>query len=226
MFSPGNLLNNLVYNDRGMAFNAKPCTFLGKPRRSRRLCLCVFALLFRVSAAPAHPLEFHLDPLDDAAIERVLMSFELLSGALEAAGLQGSARISEDALGITAIVWSTEQAIASMDNRRPAESPFLLNALTTAGYEDSPYIVAEWKMEAERVWESYEVLTANYRIESIGREMRTLAEAPGELTEQQRINREAALARQLSMAQTTARDVLQVAPYRQRLDALARRLGN
>lgn len=174
----------------------------------------------------AHPLEYHLDPLDDQSIERVLASFDLLAAGLEAAGLQSSAQLSDNAMGITAIVWSTEDAIAGMDDSRAVDSPSLLSALTSAGYEDSPYVVAEWKMEAERVWEAYEVLTANFQIEIIGREMDLLEQEAEDLTPQQRAEKEAALIRQLSMLQTTAGDISRVAPYRQRLNELARRLGN
>lgn len=80
----------------------------------------ILALALQAPSSAAHPLEYHLEPLDDQAIERVITSFELLSVELEAGGSPGGARISENAMGITAIVWSTEDAIAGMDGRRSA----------------------------------------------------------------------------------------------------------
>lgn len=189
-------------------------------------CLASFALTLQVPSAAAHPLEYHLSPLGDQEIERVLTSFELLSTGLEAAGLQDSARLSDNAMGITAIVWSTGEAVAAMDDSRAVDSPALLSALRSAGYEESPYIVAEWQMEAERVWEAYEVLTANFQLEAIGRDLAALENEAEGLTPRQRAEKDAALMRQLSMLQTTAGDISRVAPYRQRLEALALRLGN
>jgi len=196
-------------------------------RASRLLLACTAALGLAVQAslAVAHPLEFHLDPLDDEAIERVLTSFELLAARLEAAGLQGSARLPENAMGITAIVWSTEDAIAAMDHTRPADSPTLRNALTAAGYEDSPYVVAEWKMEAERVLESYEVLSGDLQFESIYRTLSELESSRGRLTDDEAEQKEAELIRQVSMLRTTAGDIAQVAPYRDRLDTLTGELN-
>jgi len=205
---------------------AKLHPFINRIAGACLACMIVLTQVFQASTLMAHPLEYHLDPLDEQSIERVLTSFDLLAAELEAAGLQDSAQLSGNALGITAIVWSTENAIADMDDQRPVDSPALLNALTSAGYEDSPYMVAEWQMEAERIWEAYEVLTANFQVETIGREMKVLEQEADELTPRQRAEREAALIRKLSMLQTTAGDISQVAPYRQRLDELARRLGN
>lgn len=214
-------------------YNEWVMTRLAKPRFRNTWPVAVFCTwliaLGAVSYAPvamSHPLEYHLDPLDDEAIERVLTSFELLSAGLEKAGLQGNARLSENALGITAIVWSTEAAVMGMDESRSVDSPSLLRALKAAGYEESPYVVAEWKLEAERVWEAYEVLSANLQITAIGRDMEALEQQADDLTPQQRTQQQAALMRQLSMLQTTAGDISRVAPFRQRMDSLARRLGN
>ncbi|MGA9574939.1 MAG: hypothetical protein WBS20_13445 [Lysobacterales bacterium] len=188
------------------------------------VCLVVVVAQLSPVVARAHPLEYHLEPLDAETIERVLTSFELLTQELQAAGLLASAKLPKDAMGVTALLWSLEDAVAAMDESPAVESPSLLNALTAAGYESSPYVVAEWKMEAERVLESYEVLSGNIQSESIFRQLTELEETRGELTEEEIEQRESTLTRQMSMLQTTAADVAQVAPYRQRLDMLTGRL--
>jgi sirohydrochlorin ferrochelatase len=184
----------------------------------------IHVLLIPVPAG-AHPLEYHLDPLDSRMVERVLASFELLTADLEAAGRLGSARLPENAMGVTALLWSLEGAVAAMDETPAVDSPALLSALAAAGYEPSPYIVAEWKMEAERVLESYEVLSDNLQFESLYRGLSELESSRDRLSGDEAEQREAELIRQMSMLRTTAGDIAQVAPYRARLDALTGKLN-
>jgi hypothetical protein len=188
-------------------------------------CLLAIAVLLAPVGAAAHPLEYHLEPLDARTVERVLTSFELLTADLEAADRLASARLPDDAMGVTALLWSLEDAVAAMDETSPIDSPALLAALTAAGYENSPYIVAEWKMEAERVLESYEVLSGNLQFESIYRNLSELENSRDDLTDDEAEQKEAGLIRQMSMLRTTAGDIAQVAPYRDRLDALTGKLN-
>jgi hypothetical protein len=182
------------------------------------------ALMF-VSTAQAHPLEYHLEPLDSAAVERVVSSLELLTAELDTTALLDSARLPGDALGVTALLWSLEEAVTAMDTSSPPQTPTLLRSLAEAGYISSPYVVAEWEFEAERVLEAYEVLSGNFSLEVVSEAMARLEENPDQLTETQVADAEMALIRQASMLQTTAADIAQVAPFRQRLDSLTSRLS-
>lgn len=161
-----------------------------------------------------------MEPLDAATVERVLASFDSLASELRGAGLLDAASLPDDALGITAILWSIQSAVATMDGTWPTESPTLLRALTAAGYENSPYVVAEWKIEAERVLEAYEVLSTDITNEALAAELAELERNRDQMTEAALHEQESALIRKASMLQTTARDIEQVAPYRQRLDRL------
>jgi len=187
--------------------------------------LLAISLFLAPVSAPAHPLEYHLDPLDSTMVERVLTSFELLMADLQAAGLLASARLPDNAMGVTALLWSLEGAVAAMDKAPAVESSALLAALAAAGYESSPYIVAEWKMEAERVLESYEVLSGGLEFESIYRNLSELEDSRDRLSDEEAEEKEAQLIRQMSMLRTTAGDIAQVAPYRERLDALTGKLN-
>ena len=188
-------------------------------------CVLVISALLSTGNASAHPLQYHLEPLDARTVERVLSSFELLTAELEGASRLASARLPDNAMGVTALLWSLRGAVADLDQAPPIDSPALQQALEAAGYERSPYMVAEWQMEAERVLESYEVLRRDLRLETVYAALSELDESAGQLDAEQAELREFELLRQLSMLQTTARDVAQVAPYRDRLDALAGKLN-
>jgi len=198
--------------------------FLPRGKAAPACILWLSVWMIPLSAA-AHPLEYHLEPLDATVVERVLTSFELLTADLEAAGLLASARLPGDAMGVTALLWSLEDAIAAMDETPAVDSPALLNALAAAGYTPSPYIVAEWKMEAERILESYEVLSGDLQYGTVYRNLSELQNSRDRLTDYESEQKEAELLRQMSMLQTTARDIAQVAPYRDRLDALVGKLN-
>ncbi len=182
--------------------------------------LVAFATVLPCAIAHAHPLEYHMEPLDANAVERVVTSLELLLGELKRAGEQDTANLPEGALGITAILWSVEIAVAAMDETWPTKSPALLRSLQSAGYEDSPYVVAEWKIKAERVLEAYEVLNGNFQWEDIQAGLAELDKDANQLTDEERLNRERLLIRKASMLRTTAGDISQVAPFKQRLDQL------
>lgn len=161
-----------------------------------------------------------MEPLDAATVERVLTSFELLASQLRGAGLLDAAKLPDNALGITALLWSIEGAVATMDGTWPTESPALLKALSAAGYDDSPYTVAAWKIEAERVLEAYEVLSANITGGALAAELAELERNRGQMAEAAIHEKESALIRKASMLRTTARDIEQIEPFRQRLDQL------
>jgi hypothetical protein len=189
-------------------------------------CLIASATVFPFTIVLAHPLEFHMEPLDASAVERVLTSLELLMGELKNAGGAEAADLPDGALGITAILWSIEDAVAAMDETWASKSPTLLRSLRAAGYQESPYVVAVWKIEAERVLEAYEVLSGNFQGEEIRSGLAQLEKDADQLTEEERVRRERVLIRKVSMLQTTAGDISQVAPFRQRLDRLTDQLGN
>lgn len=188
--------------------------------KTQSLILAVVAALFPRAMIHAHPMEYHMIPLDAQTVERVLTSFDRLIDKLENADAVDSARLPDDAFGITAILWSFEDAVAAIDKTRAVESPTLLQALQAAGYEDAPYIVAEWKIEAERVLEAYEVLRENYQLKDIVAELTELEKDPKLLTDEKVMTRANMLTRKESMLQTTAKDLPMIKQYMQRIDAL------
>jgi hypothetical protein len=208
-----------------MTFMLRPGTANGLPTAAVRVVLIAGLALTCLSRVHAHPLEYHLEPLEAAAVERVLTTLEQLTAELDAAGRLDAARLPGNALGITAVLWSLQDAVASLDKTSPAGSPTLLQSLTAAGYEASPYVVAEWKFEAERVLQAYEVLSDGLGVEDISRALTDRPDKVGELSPEEAAEREMVLIRQLSLLHTTAGDIAQVANYRQRLDALTRRLS-
>lgn len=208
----------------GMRGSRATLRTLRPTRRAMLFGLLILGALLTQSPARAHPLEFHLEPLTAATVERVLTSFELLTTELAGAGALTNARLPENALGITALLWSLEDAVAALDETWPENSEVLLRSLAAAGYERSPWTVAEWKVEAERVLESYEVLRGELQLASIHRELAELEQQADRLTADEVAERESALIRQLSMLQTTAGDIAAVAPYRSRLDKWVGRL--
>ncbi|MFZ0469431.1 MAG: hypothetical protein WAL92_10970 [Thiogranum sp.] len=198
-------------------YNAPIMTAIAK---TRSLILAAVAALFPCAMIHAHPMEYHMIPLDAQTVERVLTSFDRLIDKLENADAVDSARLPDDAFGITVILWSIEDAVAAIDKTRAVESPTLLQALQAAGYEDSPYIVAEWKIEAERVLEAYEVLRENYQLKDIVAELTELENNPKLLTDEKLMTRANMLTRKESMLQTTAKDLPMIKQYMQRIDAL------
>jgi len=188
--------------------------------KTQSLILAAVAALFPCAMIHAHPMEYHMIPLDAQTVERVLTSFDRLIDKLENADAVDSARLPDDAFGITVILWSIEDAVAAIDKTRAVESPTLLQALQAAGYEDSPYIVAEWKIEAERVLEAYEVLRENYQLKDIVAELTELEKNPKLLTDEKVMTRANMLTRKESMLQTTAKDLPMIKQYMQRIDAL------
>ncbi|MCG6866513.1 MAG: hypothetical protein LJE58_13930 [Thiogranum sp.] len=188
--------------------------------KTQSLILAAVAALFPCAMIHAHPMEYHMIPLDAQTVERVLTSFDRLIDKLENADAVDSARLPDDAFGITVILWSIEDAVAAIDKTRAVESPTLLQALQAAGYEDSPYIVAEWKIEAERVLEAYEVLRENYQLKDIVAELTELENNPKLLTDEKLMTRANMLTRKESMLQTTAKDLPMIKQYMQRIDAL------
>ena len=187
-------------------------------------CLLVVGTVIPLPTAHAHPVEFHMGPLDASAVERVLVSLNLLLDELKSGNSLDTANLPDGALGITAILWSIEGAVAAMDKSWSTKSPSMLRALQSAGYEDSPYIVAEWKIEAERVLEAYEALSENYQEDDIFAELAELEKEANNLTDEERVRRESTLIRKASMLQTTARDISQIAPFKQRFDQLTKQL--
>jgi hypothetical protein len=198
-------------------YNAPIMTAIAK---TQSLILAAVAALFPCAMIYAHPMEYHMIPLDAQTVERVLTSFDRLIDKLENADAVDSARLPDDAFGITVILWSIEDAVAAIDKTRAVESPTLLQALQAAGYEDSPYIVAEWKIEAERVLEAYEVLRENYQLKDIVAELTELENNPKLLTDEKLMTRANMLTRKESMLQTTAKDLPMIKQYMQRIDAL------
>jgi hypothetical protein len=192
--------------------------------RPALILACVCAVLAS-PAAHAHPIEYHMQPLEDADVERVLSSLELITDELEAAGALSGLRVPDDALGITAILWALLDAVLETDQVSRVDSPTLMRSLAGAGYPQSYYVVEQWQGEAERVIETYEVLKRGLDMKAIYRGYAELEARRGELSAKEADRREGRLVRDHQMVRTTYKDLSLISAYLPRLDALAARLG-
>jgi len=173
----------------------------------------------------AHPMEYHFRPLDAATVERVLDSFDRLVIQLQNNGSLAAARLPDDAMGITAVAWSLQDAVLAIDDSTPADSEILDEALAASGYGDPEIRGYEWALEAERVLETYETLVNNIDIASLNAGFAELEANRDSLSEEEESEREAVLFRNEQLLRNTWQDFELVSQYRQRLDFLVRRLG-
>ncbi len=189
-------------------------------------CLVAFATVFPVATAHAHPIEYHRKPLNAEGVQRVLASFDLLMGELRNADTLNAARIPANAMGVTLMLWSVQDAIADADETAPSDSPSLKRSLNAAGYKDSPYMVDEWQIEAERVLETYEVLQKGLTQASVIADYAAFKKEASGLSEEQAVNRQRILVRNSQLVRTTSKDLALVSEYRKQLDALVEQFAS
>ena len=111
------------------------------------LAACLMAGLSTI--AFAHPQDGHLPPLTASEVERSVRALEILVPKWSGQAMPDNA----ETLGALAGV--LEDALSASDGITSSQSPTLLRALRQAGYPDSPYIVDQWKLDTERVLETY-----------------------------------------------------------------------
>jgi hypothetical protein len=182
-------------------------------------------LLLTYQQLMAHPMEYHYRPLDAAAVERVLDSFDRMVIQLQKNGSLASARLPSDAMGVTAVVWSLQEAVLAIDDSTPAGSKILDEALAASGYSNPEIRGYEWQLEAERVLETYEALVNSIDMSSVNSGFAELEKDRNSLTEDEVREREVVLYRNEQLLRTTWKDLELVSEYRQRLDFLVGRLG-
>ena len=127
-------------------------------RRRFRVVFATLALACLFSQASAHDIFRHGPPLDIAAVERVVVSFQALFGELHRAGILKNVRPPDGALNLAALLGPLEEAVAQADNTTVGDSPTLQRALRDAGYADSPLMIYEWRSEARETLIAYEHL--------------------------------------------------------------------
>ena len=109
---------------------------------------------------------------------------------------------------------SSKQAITTLND-----------LLADSGYADPMIGVIEWQLEAERVLETYEVLVRGLDVESLNAAFARYDEASARLSDEQALDQEIALFRDVQLLNTAGADVGAIEPYRARLDKLVQRLG-
>ena len=170
-------------------------------------------------------MHYHMQPLDEATVERVVNSLNQMIGDIRRNGSLDSAGLPNDAMGITVLLWSVQDAMMAMDDSGTLDSPGMRRALISAGYKDSRYVVEEWQADAEQVLETYEVVGRGLSMEGIqARYTAFLADRP-QLDEEQAIELESALVRDRQLLRTTAEDVALIRQFKPQLDAIASQLG-
>lgn len=187
------------------------------------LILCWAFLSTRI--AFAHPIEYHMQPLEAAAVERVLISLEQMVTAVEASDMAGSLRLPDDAMGISVLLWTLQDALMNADEVTTLDSPTLHLALQSAGYPISDFIVETWQIEAERVIGTYEVLSRNLDLSQVQVRYAALDDDRAALSPERAMEFEAALLRDHELVKTTGKDLDLIEHYRPRLDALFERMG-
>jgi hypothetical protein len=209
--------NTRIFGIR-MRFNCFFRAFLGR-------FLITACLVLSISTAQAHPIEFHMQPMEAADVERVITSLERIADELNAAGKQNTLRMPENSLGISAMPGVLQGALMEADEVTTVDSPSLLRAITAAGYADSYYVVEQWEGEAERVVETYEVLKRGLSMDRIYKGYADLEAQRTNFSEEVAAQSERILVREHEMVRTTAKDLDLVSVYLPRLDVLVARLG-
>jgi len=185
---------------------------------------CLLSTMFTPRVV-AHPLEHHLQPLDDETVERVLDSLDQLVIQLENQGALNTARLHEGALGVAAMAAALEDAYLELQVSSKQAITTLNDLLADSGYADPMIGVIEWQLEAERVLETYEVLVRGLDVESLNAAFARYDEASARLSDEQALDQEIALFRDVQLLNTAGADVGAIEPYRARLDKLVQRLG-
>ena len=177
------------------------------------------------SAARAHPIEYHMQPLDAQTVEQVVQSLELMVGELRNNSSLNAARLPDGPMDVSLLLWSIQGAIMDIDDSGTLDGPVLKRTLLSAGYKDSPYVAEEWQAEAEQVLETYEVLARDLSRATIQARYAAFNKERPELGEDQALTMESALIRDQQLLRTTADDLEIVRQFRPRLDALTAQLG-
>ncbi len=188
-----------------------------------RLCRVVILLYMLVggSRIAAHPIEYHLQPLQPAEFERAVATLEQAAAHLQTAVPHTQIHFSDDAMGITVALWSIEDALRADKNNPDA----LTKLLHKSGYTDPPTAVLEWELETQRVLEAYETRNRNLTLPVLQDRIAELEEKRAVLPQQQQLQLEQAIVRDHQLLSTTGADIESVAPYAARLDKLFEQLG-
>jgi hypothetical protein len=205
---------------------------MGNPHRPTILQLARYSLLCAILCSgflspnlQAHPLEYHMQPLDADTMERVIHSFDQMAVELRKAGYLHAVRLTDEAVGISALFWSIQDAMAAADETAIADSPTLNRALLSAGYQDSPYLVEEWQTEAQQVLETYEVLKRGLSLRQVYEGYAAFESERAALTNEQALERESALVNDHQLVRTTTKDRHLVEQYLPRLDVMIGQFG-
>jgi len=166
-----------------------------------------------------------MQPLDAKTVERVIQSLDQMVDDLKRSGTLDTVRLPDGAMGISVMLWSVQDALMKLDETTTIDSPTLKQALFSAGYPDSLYVVEEWQIEAEQVLETYEVLNKGLNLDQVYAGYAALERDRPELSEEKVIERESTLIRNHELVRTTAMDLELITHYLPRLDALTERLG-
>jgi hypothetical protein len=126
--------------------------------RFQRFVRSSAAILLVVSSpVAAHPIEYHMQPLQAETVERMIVSLDELISELDRLGAVGTIRDAQ-APDRRIPIWRIQAAVAAPTGGSIAESPAIRRAAVKAGYEDGPFVVEEWQLDANRVLDVYEAL--------------------------------------------------------------------
>lgn len=126
----------------------------------RTLKLLLFSALASgfLSKVQAHDTSEAEAPISAEATERAVTSLENLFDALDRAGRLGEVRLPDGAVNLAALLGPLEDTVAAADETTVGDSPTLNEALRSAGYEDSPFMIDDWRYETRDVLIHFEQL--------------------------------------------------------------------
>lgn len=115
------------------------------------------SLLVLWASVVAHPIEYHMEPLSAETVERVVKSLDMLLADLERTGAIAALRADPDPERRIPI-WRMQAVIAAATGGSTVGSPAIRDAVLQAGYQDGPFVVEEWQLDADRVLDVYDAL--------------------------------------------------------------------
>jgi len=183
-------------------------------------CLLAFS-----PPAFAHPMHFHQQPLDAETIERTLDGMDRMVALLDERRGTPPLELPEGAMGVAVLAWLLPREVAALDEATLADSELLNDTLTAAGYDNPETAVYDWKIDAERILEAWEVLDRNLDMDQVNAAFDALAQEINDSPESGLSKQEALLFRDEALVRTTRKDIEIVDSYRSRISALLQRLG-
>ena len=128
-------------------------------------------------------------------------------------------------MDVAELMFSLQTSVLAVDGSDTIDSPVLKQSLSSSGYEDSIYMVEEWKADLQQVLETWEVLQLGLTSENVQARYDAFSQSLPDIEPERAIEIESSLISDAERDRTTAVDRPLVKQYQQQLNALIARLG-